>query len=255
MIDLVVVNYKTYGLIHNFLESYRKFKPTTDSRVILIDNESNGELLSKLDTTDIEVYPFKENLGYAGACNFGASLGDSEYVAFLNSDTEFVNDTCVDICVDYLEKNPKVGVVGPLQYNKNHQVTHAGIFGTHGAPKHRDFKQKVNDKHRDTRDAVTVSGSALFTTRIAWNDMAKCPLFVEMFPDAVGAFPPFPHMYEETLYNYHLHAHGYRCVYLGTAEMIHEWHQSSPVGSQTRNMKEGQTMFREFCDNHGIDHD
>ena len=254
-IDLVVVNYKTYGLIDEFLKSWRKFKPTIDSRVILIDNDTKGSELYKLDTRDVNVYPFKENLGYAGGCNFGASLGDSEYIAFLNSDTRFVNDECVDKCVQFLEDNSDVAVVGPLQYSSQGIVTHGGIFGTHDKPKMRGFKSTNASKFKDIQDAVTVSGSAFFLRRSIWDEMQECPVYRHNFPDHSGGFPPFPHFYEETLYCYHVHAHGYRCVYLGEAEMIHEWHKSSEVGSQTENYKIGQSKFRLFCDDHGIRHD
>lgn len=43
--------------------------------------------------------------------------------------------------------------------------------------------------------------------------------------------------------------------YNGYAEMIHEWHKSSNIGSQDENFKYGQKLFREFCDDHGIEHD
>lgn len=256
MIDLIVVNYKTYGLIHRFLESYRNNKPSTDSRVILIDNESNSDMLYKMDLDDVDVYPFKENLGYAGACNFGANLSGSKYMAFLNSDTEFVDDKCVDICVQYMEDHDDVAVVGPLQYASDGRVTHGGIFGTHSKPEHRGWHSKANkDKYRDVLDAVTVSGSAYFLRRSVWDEMSRCPIYREVFPDASGGFAGLPHFFEETIYSYHVFGHGYKCVYLGEAEMIHQWHKSSPVGSQNANFKIGQAEFRRFCEAHGLEHD
>lgn len=255
MIDLIVVNYKTYGLIGRFLASYRKFKPSIDSRLILVDNESDQNQLYRLNLDGVDVYPFKENLGYSGACNFAASLGNSEFIAFLNSDTEFVDNKCVDTCVDYLATHEDVAVVGPLQYSNSGMVTHGGIFGTHSKPEHRGWRSKSKKNFRDVRDAVTVQGSALFTKRSIWDQMTNCSIFRETFPGTPGAFGPFPHFYDETLYNYHVYGHGYKCVYLGTAEMIHEWHQSSEIGSQAGNMKIGREGFREFCDNHGIPHD
>lgn len=254
-IDLIVVNYKTYNLIDDFLNSYRQFKPTVDSRVILVDNETNGEELYKIKTDDVEVYPFKANLGYAGACNFGASLGNSDYIAFLNSDTRFINDTCVDKCVEYMDKHDDVAVVGPLQYSSDGIVTHGGILGSHEKPHQRGWRSKNLNEYRDTLDAVTVAGSAFFLRRSIWDEMQECPIYKEQFPLAEGGFPPFPHFYEETLFCYHVFAHDYRCVYLGDAEMIHEWHKSSAVGSQSENFRIGQSGFRLFCDDHGIPHD
>lgn len=238
-----------------FIKSYEKFTPRSNPKLVIIDNETDSDQLYKVDTQSAHVYPFKENLGYAKACNFGASLSDSDYIAFLNSDTEFINDDCVDRCVDYMDKHPDVAVVGPLQYSSEGKVTHGGILGTNEKPEHRGWGSKDPASYRDIQEAVTVSGSAYFTRRSVWNEMMNCKIYKEMFPDSVGAWPPFPHFYEETLYSYHVTAHDYKCVYLGTAEMIHEWHKSSAIGSQDENFRLGRIGFREFCDKHGILHD
>jgi GT2 family glycosyltransferase len=254
-IDLIMVNYKTYDLMDNFIKSYEKFTPQSNPRLIIIDNETNSEKLYKVDTSSATVFPFKENLGYAKACNFGASLSDSDYIAFLNSDTEFINDDCVDKCVEYMDNNPDVAVVGPMQYASDGKITHGGILGSNEKPQHRGWGSKNKQEYRDIQEAVTVSGSAYFTRRKVWEEMMQCNIYKEMFPDSVGAWPPFKHFFEETLYSYHVTAHDYKCVYLGTAEMIHEWHKSSPLGSQDDNFKNGQKSFREFCERHGILHD
>lgn len=254
-IDIIVVNYKTYGLVQKFIDSYYKFLPTVESNLIVIDNESKLEDVRYLDYYDARVIGLEDNIGYSGACNLGASCSSSKYIGFFNSDCEFNNNKCIDECVEYLEKNPDVAVVGPLQYSSDGKVTHGGIFGTHEAPQHRGWNTKSISNYRDTKEAVTVSGSAYITRRDVWNEMIECPIYKESFPDATGAWPPFPHFFEETLYSYHVYAHGYKCVYLGEAEMIHQWHKSSKIGSQDKNFKIGQKGFREFCDKHGIPHD
>jgi len=127
-IDIIMVNYKTYDLMDRFIKSYEKFTPRSNPKLVIIDNETDSDQLYKVDTQSAHVYPFKENLGYAKACNFGASLSDSDYIAFLNSDTEFINDDCVDRCVDYMDKHPDVAVVCPLQYSSECKVTHGGIL-------------------------------------------------------------------------------------------------------------------------------
>ncbi len=56
--------------------------------------------------------------------------------------------------------------------------------------------------------------------------------------------------------SYHAHAHGYEVTYFGEAEMIHEWHKSSKVGSVEKQYTAiSQEMFRKACDHHGILHD
>jgi len=251
-IDIIVVNYKTYPLVQKFIDSYYKYLPSVESNLIIIDNEATLEGIRYLDPYDAKVVPLDDNVGYSGACNLGASLGDSKYIGFFNSDCEFNNNECIDKCIEYLEEHDDVAVVGPLQYSSDGRVTHGGIFGTHDNPQHRAFGNKTISLCRDNKEAVTVSGSAYITRRSVWDEMKDCSIYQDMFPEATGAWPPFPHFFEETLYSYHTYGHGYKCMYLGEAEMIHQWHKSSAIGSQDNNFKIGQKGFREFCDKHGI---
>lgn len=253
-IDIVVVNYKRHDLTKQFLDSFFQYEPSSYYTLTVIDNEGDYGMAYRLkrEYPGVLFYIMEQNLGYARACNFGVGLNDNPYVVLFNNDMTFINDNCIDLCIDYLKNNDDVAVVGPLQYSSNGKVTHGGIFGTLDKPEHRQFGGNNIDSCRDVREAVTVSGSAYFTKRSIWNEMQNCSIFKSEFPEAKGAFPPFPHFFEETLYSYHISGHGYKCVYLGTAEMIHEWHQSSPHGSQDENFKYGQKYFRQFCSKHGI---
>src|SRR5690606_37527118 len=116
-IDLVAVNYKTYDLIQNLVDSYHEFKPKVKSNLFIMDNEAVDGVYDKIELGDAKLFPIRYNLGYAGACNHGASFGNADYIGFLNSDTRFNNPDCVDRCVEHLNLHPDVAVVGPLQYS------------------------------------------------------------------------------------------------------------------------------------------
>ena len=60
------------------------------------------------------------------------------------------------------------------------------------------------------------------------------------------------HYYSETWLMYHARAHGKKVVYWGKATLIHEWHQSSPIGDPATDgrMKEDRELFRYMCDTH-----
>ena len=254
-LHMVVVNYHTYDLLQAFLDSFIEFQPESNTQLTIVDVESTSERYN-VDTYDFEVIYLKENWGYAKSCNLASTLvPDARNLAFFNADTRFVDNHCVDYCISYLDGHPEVGVVGPLQYDSARKVTHAGILGTHASPSMNAWMRPVTDGVRKILPAVSVSGSAFFTKMSVWNEMMRCEIFSSQFSDSEGAFPPFPHFYEETLYSYHVAAHGYDVVYLGLAEMIHEWHKSSQIGSQSEKYREGQKGFRMFCDAHGIDHD
>lgn len=252
-IDLVVVNYRTRDLLTRFLDSLEKYTPDCSYTLTVVD-------VDPLDLWDRGIQftylATPKNVGYARACNLGAVVGRARNLALLNADTAFTNPHCLDRCVEFLDANPQVAVVGPLQVDSSNRVTHAGIFGDLAHPVERAFKSRDKKGHlREDRKAVSVTGSAFFTKRAIWDEMRSCPVFDAQFPEAHGAFLETPHYYEETGYAYHVQAHGYEVWYLGSAEMNHEWHQSSAVGSQAKHVNTSREIFRKFCDEHGIEHE
>lgn len=250
----VVVNYHTWDLLDNFIDSMREFYPEYVDSLVIVDVETDSK---GLDYYEFDNYRSStENIGYAGACNMGAQISPaSEFIAFFNADTEFVDSDVIPRCIEALE-DPEVAVVGPLQYDKRGRITHAGIFGTNTAPRHRAWKQPVSSQVRDERYAVTVSGSAYFTKRSVWEEMSNCDIYQEVFPEATGGFLPTPLYYEETGYSYHVGAHGYKVLYLGSGEMIHDHNKSPlPSGEKSNMAKISRKMFREFCDQHDIPRD
>lgn len=244
-IDLVVVNYRTPKLLKDFLVSLGKNIPSYSYTLTIIDIQPD-ELL--VDWPNY--YVFDENIGYNKACNFAASITNSPYIAFFNADTRFVDDMCVDSCIRLFIDNDDVGITGPMQYNSEGKITHGGICGTHEKPFHRWWMLKNHTPAQDVIECISVSGSAYFIKREVWDLLTDCPIYKEIDPDAIGAFLETPHFYGETFCSYHAFAHDIKVVYLGTAEMIHEWHKSSPVGSQT--VEKDRPAFRAACKKHEI---
>jgi GT2 family glycosyltransferase len=137
-------------------------------------------------------------------------------------------------------------------------ITHAGIFGTNDKPALRGWKRPDDGQFDEIRDdALSVSGSAYFIKRLCWDELTNCSKYRKIAPDAVGAFLPTPHYYEETFCSYHAREHGWKVVYDGETSMVHKWHKASPVGgvAEKKHMPESRKMFRAACDMHGITHD
>lgn len=250
-VDIVVVNYKTTELTQRFVESYYRHKPQTPSELIVVDNSS--DFLEQSWQEDFVYIDMEHNAGYAEACNAGAYLAGkepSEYIGFFNNDTEFVDGDCIDTLVEYLNEHPDVGIVGPFQYDHLGKVTSAGKVGSWESYSERGWKSPVSPEYWDVQEVPFVSGSAFITRRSLWDELFQCPIYNEVFPDATGAFPPFKHFWEETLYAYHAYKHGYKSAYVGTAKMIHRWHQSSVVGSHGVDYANGKTAFEAFQESH-----
>lgn len=263
-VDCVVVNYKTYDHLEKFIQSYIFQYGGVASDLYVIDVDVDAELYDYASerlsayTKEIQIcyLPLSYNAGYSGACNFGATLGNHDTIAFFNSDTQLFDNT-LESCRTVLHSDPSYAVVGPLQVNSDGLMTHGGIFGTNSKP---DFagrwKSKVLPAYRKIEEAVTVSGSAYFVKRSIWEDFTNDPEWQSLYPSIEGAFLPTPHYYEETWFSYLARHRGYKVIYNGEAEMIHEWHKSSKVGEvEALHLDKSRAMFRNTCDKYGIEHD
>ena len=218
--SVIVVNYRTPAALQRFVDSYVETAPE-DAELIVVDVDPEIPFgLKEIPGDYIIQY---ENSGYATACNTASVEASGEVLAFFNADVVLCKDT-IAACSRALLENVDWGVVGPLQYSSAGHVTHAGIFGTLEAPRHRAWQQPVSNEFRDVEPAVTVSGSALFVKRACWQDLTNCPIWRDMYPDVLGAFLPTFLFWEETFLCYHAQAHGWQVIYYGLAECVHEWH-------------------------------
>src|SRR5688572_16369997 len=238
-VDMVVVNYQTPGDLHRFLQSV-KLADIHIPYTLTVVNVSPG--MNDVNVVKDWAWGFtflyvehEENVGYARACNDAVKYPDREVVAFFNADVEVLPGS-VEACYEALVSREERGILGPRQTDRAGYITSAGCFGSNINTSARGWKSRDDGRtYADIRDdAVTVSGSAYFVKRTVWDQLASCELFTkcpevsELRPE--GAFLPTHHYYNETWTSYHARHHGYSVVYYGPVKMIHEWHQSSPVG-------------------------
>ena len=250
-VDVVVVNYHTEQLLHEFVESYdrEKFDGCTLT-IVDVEVASDGSHVHEMCDSFVL---FHENVGYARACNAGASGGNNDVILLANSDTRLVG---LKECYDQLVAHDDWGVLGPRQVNEFGNITAGGIFGTDTNIGQRGWNEVDRGQYSDVRDdAKSVSGSLYFIKRNLWNELTECPLYKGFVPDAIGAFLPTKHYWEETFCSYHARAHSYKVVYYGPVQMIHYWHKSSPIGVPEMYVDESKALYRAACQAHGIVHE
>lgn len=246
MIDIVVVNYRTPGLLERFLNSLRNHPPQEETSVTVVDIMPSTPAKFQRVTHQ---FVLPENIGYNRACNWAAKLGGGDVIGFFNADTAFVNRTCVDRCVEVLRSNPRVGVVGPLQVNERGFVTHAGIYGSHTDRQEEGWRSPNPGLFTRDKTAVSVSGSAYFIKRSVWSELSECPKMKEIGQEVDGAFLPTDHYFGETWCSFHAQQHGYEVRYLGSARMLHTWHASSKVGGYPeQRYGDDERLFNASCE-------
>lgn len=261
MIDLCVINYNTRPLLQRFLNTLHSDYSDNVWNLYISDNGSTDDtydwVTKNISNYKIQEYVQNENIGYSAACNSLASMGSSEYIALLNADV-WMKTSDVSGMESFFSSRSDVHISGPKQRDESGHITHAGIIGTNTAPVMRGWKQRdpLDQLFKDQVDCVTVSGSAYFIRRETWNVMTNNSEYKKLFPDAIGAFLPTPHYYEETWCSYFARHLGYNIVYNGEVSIGHSWHKSSPIGGHAdQKFSISREIFRKSCDHFGIERD
>lgn len=125
-LSIIIINYNTFRLTVNCIQSIQKIVTGLTYEIILVDNAS-----AECDPDDflkecpgIKLIKSKTNTGFAGGNNIGITHAAGDYILLLNSDTELINNA-PKICYDYITTHPGVGMVtcqllypdGRVQYN------------------------------------------------------------------------------------------------------------------------------------------
>lgn len=117
--SIITVNWNCARLIHNSIDTLCEHSDLNNIEIIWIDNNSHPNdynylkyLKSCYHDFDITLIRNSDNLGFAKACNLGAKYANGKYVAFVNPDTAFVENT-ISVLVEKLEEDPKIGLIAP----------------------------------------------------------------------------------------------------------------------------------------------
>ena len=189
-------------------------------QIAVIDNESDDpktlEYLKQLTCQVLRIKNPGGKFSFAAINNRAVEQVDSEYVLFLNNDTEVINPRWLSQMVGYAQI-PDVGAVGARLLYPDGRIQHAGVIhGLHHGLAGHAFK--LMDKHNRgylsqamvTRNYSAVTAACTITPR---------QLFLEL-----SGFDEqnFAVAYNDVDYGYRLLARGYRCVYCPDAELLHK---------------------------------
>lgn len=114
---IVIVSWNVAGLLERCLLSLPQACRGLDWDCVVVDNNSSDnsvDLVKRIMSEDarIDLLVNKENLGFAQACNQGATQHQASYVLLLNPDTECPPDS-ISALVRTGESKPLAGVIGP----------------------------------------------------------------------------------------------------------------------------------------------
>lgn len=118
-LDIIIVNWNSGFLLNKCICSIINAGNEELQKIIVVDNASTDESLSYIsENNKIEIIRNQINNGFGFACNQGAKLSNSEYILFLNPDTEVRVNTIVE-SLEFIENNPSINVLGCKQVDKH----------------------------------------------------------------------------------------------------------------------------------------
>ena len=241
-VTIVIPTKNKLNLLQTCLNSLEK---TTyeNYQVVVIDNESDDPktlaYLKQIPHKVLQIGNEGAGFNFAAINNRAVEAVDSDYVLFLNNDTEVIFPQWLSQMMGFAQSQG-VGAVGARLLYPDDKIQHAGVIHGlyHGlaGPAFKtapiwDFGYLAYAKVNRNYSAVTAA--CLLTPR---------ELFLEL-----GGFDEqeFAVAYNDVDYCYRLVEEGYRCVYCPTAELIH--YEGVSRGF-VDNPKEPATFKRKYAD-------
>ena len=124
-LSIIIPTWNTADITIKCIEAINKFLPKDFFELIIVDNSSTDNTVSKikklihsLKIKNCKLKINSSNLGFSKANNIGAKIAVGDYLLFLNSDMELIDPSLIKM-IDYLKLNPKVGLIGPQFLNPN----------------------------------------------------------------------------------------------------------------------------------------
>lgn len=113
-VSVIMINYNTFSLTKDALDSIFRETKGIDYEVILIDNASpdgSGDQLSALYGDKIVYLQSGGNLGTSKAFNIALKHASGKYVLWLNTDI-LLKENFIKELFDYMESDPNCGICG-----------------------------------------------------------------------------------------------------------------------------------------------
>ena len=128
-LSILIVNYNVYSDVLKCIEFINNTIESSVYEIIVIDNNSSDREIEKITN----IYPkvnlicLSKNYGFGYANNIGMKQAKGDFILLVNPDIKFTDDS-LNVMVSYLQSNPEVGVVGPVQIKPNEGIEYYYTF-------------------------------------------------------------------------------------------------------------------------------
>jgi GT2 family glycosyltransferase len=122
-VSIIIINYNTFELTCNCIESVIKHTKEIEYEIILVDNASN-ECNPKLFVdkfSNLKLIVSEANSGFAGGNNLGIAEANGEYILLLNSDT-WLEEDAISKSYKTIIKDNQIGSLSCKLIGIKHEV-------------------------------------------------------------------------------------------------------------------------------------
>jgi GT2 family glycosyltransferase len=218
-ISIIIPTFNNSKLTYSCIKSIIDFNIHYKIEIIVIDNGSTDDTQFVLKNfPSLNIIYNNSNLGFSKACNQGARASRSDFLIFLNNDTE-VTSGWIDGLLGCVRSNFLAGVIGCKLLYPDNSIQHAGIvFGqsnVHHIYRHFHPKHPATNKQRKFQ---AVTGACMLVPR-------KLFLSLDGFDEA------FINGFEDLDFCFRARNKGFNVIYTPESVVIH--HESRTQGRHT----------------------
>jgi len=221
-ISIITINYNQSELTKKFVDSVIKYTPSpVNYEIIIVDNCSEvndfENLKDILKNYNVNIIRSNINTGFGGGNMFGVQFATGNYLAFINNDVLFIEDSLSSL-KSFLNGNKKIGVVTPQQLNINQEPVYTfdhfhGIrkllFGTKFVELTSKKVKRKKIKYTSIFPVDLVLGSFMFFNKKAFSEIGGFDTNIFFY-------------YEEMDVCYRLKKNGYASFVNATTAYIHD---------------------------------
>lgn len=180
-LSIIIVTWNTVKITQKCVQTINKFLDNPE--IIIVDNDSQDntvELLSK--EKNVKIVQNNKNIGFSKANNIGLKHTSNEFILFMNSDIELIDDS-INKLIEYFKNKDNIGIIGPKFLNSDltpqasvfPKQTTLNAFKEFWLNKKNTYSKYIPDSNKEIK-VWAISGGCILTRKSffqsigAWNE-------------------------------------------------------------------------------------